>query len=74
MIVREVGGRTENAAVDPVASMQRIKNDKLAALANKVRQELKSVIAYLWRRRSPRPRVRRTNGILVGLGVPAPAR
>ena len=47
VIVQEVGGRTEVAAVDPVASMQAIGNDKLAAVANKVGQELKSVIESL---------------------------
>ena len=47
VIVQEVGGRTEVAAVDPVASMQAIGNDKLAAVASKVGQELKSVIESL---------------------------
>jgi hypothetical protein len=40
---RRWAGEPKNAAL--VASMQRIKNDRLAAVANK--QELKSVIASL---------------------------
>ncbi|MGE5158425.1 MAG: DUF302 domain-containing protein [Gemmatimonas sp.] len=44
VIVQAVGGKTEIAAVDPVASMQAIRNDALAAVANKVRDELKAVI------------------------------
>jgi len=47
VIVQEVGGRTEVAAGDPVASMRAIENDKLTAVANKVRQELRSVIQSL---------------------------
>jgi uncharacterized protein (DUF302 family) len=47
VIVQEVNGKTEVAAVDPVASMQAIENDKLAAVASKVREELKSVIQSL---------------------------
>jgi len=47
VVVQEVGGKTEVAAVDPVASMQAVENDKLAAVANKVRDELKSVILSL---------------------------
>jgi ubiquinone/menaquinone biosynthesis C-methylase UbiE len=45
--VQEVGGKTEVAAVDPVASMLAIQNDKLAAVATKVREELKAVIESL---------------------------
>jgi uncharacterized protein (DUF302 family) len=47
VIVQEVGGKTEVAAIDPVASMTSVQNDKLAAVANKVREELKSVIQSL---------------------------
>jgi uncharacterized protein (DUF302 family) len=47
VVVQEVGGKTEVAAVDPVASMQAIENDKLATVANKVREELRSVIQSL---------------------------
>lgn len=47
VIVQEVDGKSEVAAVDPVASMQAIKNDSLAAIASKVREELKAVIQAL---------------------------
>jgi uncharacterized protein (DUF302 family) len=47
VVVQEVGEKTEVSAVDPVASMQAIKNETLAAVANKVREELKSVIQSL---------------------------
>jgi uncharacterized protein (DUF302 family) len=44
VIVQEVGGKTEVAAVDPVASMQAIQNSALEAIAVKVREELKSAV------------------------------
>lgn len=44
VIVQAVDGKTEIAAVDPVASMQAIQNDALAAVANKVRDELRAVV------------------------------
>ena len=44
VIVQEVDGKSEVAAVDPVASMQAIKNDSLAAIATKVREELRAVV------------------------------
>ncbi len=47
VIVQEVGGGTEVAAIDPVASMQAIQNDRLAAVATKVREELKAVVQSL---------------------------
>ena len=47
VIVQEVDGRTEIAAVDPVASMQAIRNDKLAAIASSVRHELEAAIQSL---------------------------
>lgn len=47
VIVQEVDGKTEVAAVDPVASMLAIQNDKLAAVATKVRDELKAVVESL---------------------------
>ena len=47
VIVQEIGGKTEVAAVDPVASMQAIQNEKLAAVASEVREELKAVIQSL---------------------------
>ncbi len=40
-------GRTEVAAVDPVASMQAIQNDDLGAVATEVRNRLKHVIESL---------------------------
>lgn len=47
VIVQEQGGKTEVAAVDPVASMQAIQNPALAAIATKVREELKAVVQSL---------------------------
>jgi uncharacterized protein (DUF302 family) len=44
VIVQEVGGKTEVAAVDPVASMQAIQNPALEAIAVKVREELKAAV------------------------------
>ncbi|AWM09992.1 DUF302 domain-containing protein [Bradyrhizobium symbiodeficiens] len=44
VVVQEVDGGTEVAAVDPVASMQAIQNASLASIAEKVRDELKAVI------------------------------
>jgi uncharacterized protein (DUF302 family) len=47
VIVQELDGKSEVAAVDPVASMQAIDNDTLAATARKVRDELKAIIQSL---------------------------
>lgn len=47
VIVQEVDGKSEVAAVDPVASMQAIDNASLAAVAAKVREELKAMIEAL---------------------------
>lgn len=47
VIVQENGGRTEVAAVDPVASMQAIDNPNLAEIAAKVRTELKAAVEAL---------------------------
>ena len=47
VIVQEVDGKSEVAAVDPVASMQAIENDALATIAGKVRDELKAAIQSL---------------------------
>jgi uncharacterized protein (DUF302 family) len=47
VIVQEVAGRSEVAAVDPVASMQAIDNPALAAVAGKVRAELKAAVESL---------------------------
>ncbi|WP_448043236.1 DUF302 domain-containing protein [Bradyrhizobium liaoningense] len=44
VIVQEVAGKTEVAAVDPVASMQAIQNDTLRAIAEEVRGELKAAV------------------------------
>jgi uncharacterized protein (DUF302 family) len=44
VILQERDGKTEVAAVDPVASMQAIKNESLAEIAGNVRQELRAVI------------------------------
>jgi uncharacterized protein (DUF302 family) len=44
VIVQEAGGESEVAAVDPVASMQAIQNPALAAIAVKVREELKAAV------------------------------
>jgi uncharacterized protein (DUF302 family) len=45
VVVQATGGKTEVAAVDPVASMQAIENDALEAIAGKVRDALKAVVA-----------------------------
>jgi len=47
VIVQEVDGRTEVAAIDPVASMQAIDNNALAGIATKVREELQAVVQSL---------------------------
>ncbi len=48
VVVQDLGGgRTEVAAIDPVASMQAIDNSRLKAAAERVRAKLKSVIASL---------------------------
>jgi uncharacterized protein (DUF302 family) len=47
VIVQERGGKSEVAAVDPVASMQAIENPALATIAAKVREELKAVVQSL---------------------------
>lgn len=44
VIVQAAGANVEIAAVDPVASMAAIKNDSLAAIAGKVRDQLKTVV------------------------------
>ncbi|MGQ1783755.1 MULTISPECIES: DUF302 domain-containing protein [unclassified Saccharicrinis] len=45
VIVQQVSEtQTEIAAVDPMASMQSVENEKLAGVANEVRQKLKQVI------------------------------
>ena len=48
VILQDAGnGRTEVAAVDPMASMQAIENETLGSVASQVREMLKSVIEAL---------------------------
>ena len=48
VIVQETGkGRVEVSAVDPVASMQAVKNPTLASIASEVRDLLKQIVADL---------------------------
>lgn len=47
VIVQERNGKSEVAAVDPVASMQAIANPALGAIATEVRQRLKAVVEEL---------------------------
>jgi uncharacterized protein (DUF302 family) len=47
VIVQEIDGKSEVAAVDPVASMQAIHNEALAGVAAKVREELKAAVQSL---------------------------
>ena len=47
VIVQDVGGGTEVAAIDPVASMQAIDNPQLQTAAQQVQQKLKRVIESL---------------------------
>jgi uncharacterized protein (DUF302 family) len=48
VVVQDIGeGRTEVAAIDPVASMQAIDNPRLKAAAEQVRVKLKKVISNL---------------------------
>ncbi|MGJ4964952.1 DUF302 domain-containing protein [Bradyrhizobium sp. HKCCYLRH3061] len=44
VIVQEIGGKVEVAAVNPVASMQAIENAALATLTTKVSDALKAVV------------------------------
>ncbi len=44
VVVQAVGGKTEIAAIDPIASMQAIDNASLAAIAGKVQDALKAVV------------------------------
>jgi len=47
VIVQQRNGKTEIAAIDPVASMAAVENDALAPVAQQVRAQLKSVIEGL---------------------------
>lgn len=44
VIVQAAGRKVEIAAVDPIASMAAIKNDSLAAIAGKVRNQLEAAV------------------------------
>jgi uncharacterized protein (DUF302 family) len=46
-VIEQDNGTVEVSAVDPVASMQSIKNQSLASVANEVRDKLKKVVDYL---------------------------
>ena len=47
VIVQEKDGRTEVAAVDPIASMQAVENQDLGPIAEQVRDRLRAVIDRL---------------------------
>lgn len=48
VIVQELdNGKTEVAAVDPVASMQAVQNEQLSGIANEIRSKLEKVIHSL---------------------------
>jgi len=48
VIIRELeDGKTEVAAVDPLASMQAIQNEELQSIAHEIRMKLKKVIERL---------------------------
>ncbi|MCK4837965.1 MAG: DUF302 domain-containing protein [Desulfobulbaceae bacterium] len=48
VVVQEFAdGKVEVAAIDPLASMQAIANDKLHRIADEVRQKLKKVVANI---------------------------
>ena len=48
VIVQDAGdGRTEVAAVDPIASMQAVENEQLGAIAAEVRERLRRVVDNL---------------------------
>ena len=44
VILREIGGNTEIGAIDPVASMQAIDNDRLKEIAGKVRDLMRAAV------------------------------
>ncbi len=44
VVIQEVDGKTEVAAVDPLASMQAVSNKSLATIAAKVGDELKAAV------------------------------
>lgn len=47
VIVQERDGAVEVAAIDPIASMQAIKNPELAKIAEEIQQKLKKVISNI---------------------------
>ena len=47
VIVQERDGKTEVSAIDPLASMQAVKNEALAGVAQEVRLKLRTVIEKL---------------------------
>lgn len=47
VVIEQEGGKTEVAAVDPVASMQAVSNDDLGETASSVQAKLKKVIESL---------------------------
>lgn len=47
VIVQQIDNEIEVAAVDPVASMQAVENDKLEGIAKEIRNKLRSVIESL---------------------------
>lgn len=47
VVVQELDGKTEVAAIDPVASMQAVENAELGPVATQVRAQLKSAIESL---------------------------
>ena len=47
VIIQEIDGNSEVAAVDPVASMQAIHNEALARVATMVREDLKAAVQSL---------------------------
>jgi uncharacterized protein (DUF302 family) len=47
VVQQHEGGRVEISAVDPVASMSAIENQKLGAVAGKVRDLLRQVVAEI---------------------------
>jgi len=46
-VIEQANGNIEIAAVDPVASMQAIQNEKLGGIANQIRDKLKKVVESL---------------------------
>jgi len=47
VVIEQEEGKIEISAVDPVASMEAVKNPQLADIADKIRSKLKKVIEHL---------------------------